>query len=521
LGANYQVSDGAGGEGHVSKDNSQQINAKFTNLLGHHELSYGGQYQDRDYTMDYALSGPKDWVDPYTGMTAVGGLFVQWLWSNSLHGYAYYAQPYFIQTERPTNDKDLALWVNDNWRTSDYFTLKLGLRYDQQTLKSKLPATSPTSIRSLSLTGNYAPRVGFTWDVAHNGKSKLYGFAGRYFERVPTDMALRALAGEVSGFERFADPALTTTTGRYGIYGYAELMQGVSPGLPVNSTLRAPYTDEYLVGFEYEVAADLKVGLRAVYRSLGRTIEDISVDGASTYIIANPDEWTNVPVPSLMNPGQTIYFPKPTREYKALEFTMEKRFSNHWQMAGSWVHSSLRGNYEGAASNDTTVGQNDPNLNATYDLPDLLMNSFGYLPNDRTDVVKIYGSYQLPSLPLEFSGVFNVQTGTPVSKEVLMGWYGGGVGFAEPRGSAGRTPTTWDFDLGVQYNWKLFKTNLGLRLDIFNLTNNQKATAVFQGYYEQTEAGGPIVYIGDVNHFGDAYEHQAPRAARISVRWTF
>ncbi len=546
LGSNYMASNGFGGEQHVTKDNSTQLSMKFTNELGRHELSYGGQYLNRDYTYNEGLSGPTNWVDPFYGLTAVGSGFVQWM-PNALSGYptgpngqqyTYFAQYYFTPKARPTNDKDLALWINDNWSITDYFTLKLGLRYEQQKLKSDLPPLTYTvngldtvdngtytqTLRGLSLTNNYAPRIGFTWDVMHNGKSKLYGFAGRYFDRVPTDMALRSLAGEITSFDAFYDPQLTQPVpgGQYPIGLKPEEAQGVTPGLPVTSQLRSPYTDEYILGYEYQVAPNLKMGLKAVYRALGRTIEDLSVDGANTYIITNPDQWTNVPVPSLTHPGTYVYFPKPTRVYKALEFTMEKRFSNNWQMGGSWVHSSLRGNYEGASSNDTTVGQLDPYLNATYDLPDLLVNGFGYLPLDRTDVVKAYGDYKVPDIPLELSTNFQLETGTPVSRGINVGWYGGAMGFAQPRGSAGRTPTIWNLDLGAQYNFRLWKSNLGLRVDIFNVTNNQKATEVYQDAYNWSQASHPIVALPESSsHWGQAYAHQAPRSVRFAMRWTF
>ncbi len=529
LQGNYAVNDAAGGMGHVKKDVTKQLRVKFTNELGDHELSYGAQYQNRDYTYNFGLSGPTNWVDPYSGLTAVGSLFVQWAPASTFgfpagpggQQFVYFAQPYFTQMDRPTNDKDEALWVNDNWSITDYFTLKLGLRYSQQKLKSLLPATTNSPIRQLSLTGNYAPRVGFTWDIKHNGKSKLYGFAGRYFERVPTDMALRSLAGEVSGFEAFYDPALTIPANYGFTYGYAEYVQGVTPNLPVNNKLKSPYTDEYILGYNYQIAPDFKLGARLVYRALGRTIEDLSTDGANTYIITNPGDWTQVPVPSLINLGQTIYFPKPTRTYKALEITMDKRFSHNWLLQGSWVHSYLRGNYEGASSNDTTVGQLDPNLNATYDLPDFLVNGFGYLPLDRRDVIKAYGAYRFTAIPLVLSANLQIQTGTPVSKQINVAWYGGAVGFVTPRGSAGRTPTTWTLDLGAQYNIPLWKSHLGVRVDIFNVTNNQKATAVYQTWAYQSNVGDPIVSDPSAEHWGDAYAHQSPRAVRLALRWSF
>ncbi len=432
--------------------------------------------------------------------------------------YVYIAQDYFTQGQRPSSERYFAGWINDNWNITDYFMLKLGLRYNEEKLTGDLTGLS------IKLNNEWAPRLGFTWDVAHNGKSKLYGFAGRYYERVPTDIAIRGLNNEVSGFEYFYDPQLTQWTGASSIYGSSELIQGQTvPGqtspLPVNSKLKGPYRDEYILGYDYQIRPDFKVGVSLHYRTLGRTIEDISFDGANTYVIANPGKWTGIPVPSLLSPGGTVYFPKPVSIYKALQLTAEKRFSNNWQFGGSYVLSRLQGNYEGVSSNDTTVGQNDPNLNATYDLPDFLVNGYGLLPLDRTHQLKLYGSYAFQNIPLQLSANFQMVSGTPISKQVQVGWYGGAVGFYGQRGSAGRTPTTWDLDMGAQYNFNLFKSKLGLRLDVFNVFNEQKPTAVYQTWAQNVSFGGPNTI--DNGLFKKPYLHQAPRLIRLALRWTF
>ena len=523
LGSNYQASLGAGGIGGVPKDDSQQARIKFTNLVGKHELSYGFQYQENKYDPNInLLSGPTDFVSPLNHETAIGSLFVQWAPASMLglpdgpggQKYVYYAQDYFTQGERPSTQDYDSLWINDNWSLTQYFTLKLGLRWEEEKLTGDLTGNS------IKLRNNYAPRIGFTWDVAHNGKSKFYGFAGRYFERVPSDIAIRGLNSEVSGFEGFYDPQLTVWTGDSQIYGAAEYIQGQDMNLPVRSELKAPYTDEYILGYDYQVTPDLTIGARGIYRTLGRTIDDLSYDGANTYVIGNPDQWTKIPVPSLLQPNGTVFFPKPVRIYRALELTADKRFSNHWQMGGSYVLSRLEGNYEGASSNDTIVGQLDPNLNATYDLPDFLVNGYGMLPLDRTHQVKLYGSYAFTKIPLELSGNFSLQSGTPVSRQIQVAWYGGAVGFAQPRGANGRTPTTWALDLGAQYTFKLpMKSDLGLRLDIFNVTNEQRAIAVYQTWQEQATFAGPILMNNTL--WGKPFLHQTPRLMRFALRWTF
>ena len=105
-------------------------------------------------------------------------------------------------------------------------------------------------------------------------------------------------------------------------------------------------------------------------------------------------------------------------------------------------YSRLEGNYEGVSSNDTTVGQLDPNLNATYDLPDFLVNGYGLLPLDRTHQLKAYGSYVFDNIPLELSANFSLPERHAHQQADPVAWYGGAAGFAQdPRQrTAGRPP---------------------------------------------------------------------------------
>src|SRR5688572_27550762 len=75
-----------------------------------------------------------------------------------------------------------------------------------------------------------------------------------------------------------------------GVPGIDEQLSG--SGVLIAPGLKPQYMDELLFGAEYEIADGLKIGVTYQNRRLGRVIEDVSVDGAATYIIANPGEWS-------------------------------------------------------------------------------------------------------------------------------------------------------------------------------------------------------------------------------------
>jgi hypothetical protein len=538
MGSNYAPNRGFGYAGRIDEDTSLQFRLKATNLFGaagRHELSYGFQADDRRFTPVDWFSGPKDFVSPGTGRQAVAGLSIYWT-PHSLWGfpagpngeqYIYIAWQYLSPGAKPSTWRTASGWVNDNWFLTDFFTLKLGLRYDDEKIEGKQPGGA-----SIDLKDSWAPRLGFTWDVAHNGKSKLYGAWGRYYQRVPASLGSDALNPGLQALEVFYDRNLTVWAKLLREYGGTTAnVQGQTPGLPVNAPLKAPYTDETMLGFDYEVRPDLRLGVRAVYRELGRALESLSFwnpkdEGHMDSALANPDLWTDVPVPQLNQDGtpnwnKLYYYPKPTRIYKALEVTLDKRFSDHWQMGASYVLSRLEGNYEGQTNlNDSGDGQLFPNNSMAFDDPQKTANTSGLLPLDRTHVLKVYGGYFFPNIPLELSASFGLQSGAPVSKMLLYAW-NGTYAYYDTRGANGRTPTTWALDMGVQYTFRLGKRlgDLALRLDVFNVTNNQATTTVYQTWAIQSYPSGP--WLPETNYWSKPYAHQPPRLLRLGLRWMF
>ena len=182
----------------------------------------------------------------------------------------------------------------------------------------------------------------------------------------------------------------------------------VAPGI------QAQYMDEIIAGFEYELLDDLKVGVSFQNRRLGRVIEDVSTDGANTYIIANPGEFSaergaeargarstarrqrrrtsrGSSTSSTLFQGIRI-FDKPRRDYNALQFTLTAPvLARSCTSRAATRTRAPNGNYPGLISYDN--GQIDPNISSQYDLIELLANHVGPLPQDRPHYIKLDGYY--------------------------------------------------------------------------------------------------------------------------------
>jgi hypothetical protein len=398
----------------------------------------------------------------------------------------------------------------------------------------------PVGANAMELTDLWAPRLGLIFDWTKEGRSKVYANWGRFYESIPMDINNRAFGGEVQYGERwnfsscgnqgndrfplypslpeqcphgdFADgenPGSTPgpmTPSRAVTVGAADPAYGVPSGLSlVMPGTAAQYLDELVIGVEYEVLEDLRVGVSYQNRRLGRVVEDLSTDGANTYFIGNPGEFdagaeaeliATIRALPMEDPRraqlktrlaafqQTRRFDVPQRVYNALQLTAAKRFSRAFMVQGSYTYSSLEGNYPGLFSPDT--GQLDPNITSMYDLFELLGNRNGKLPFDRPHAFKLDGYYKLDLAAageVTAGARFRAQSGVPITPMGNHSVYGTQESFILPRGSDGRTAFETNVDLHLAYGRKLGGgMALEVYMELFNVFNNQGETGVSTEY---------------------------------------
>src|SRR6202012_5002049 len=91
------------------------------------------------------------------------------------------------------NDVLWALFVQDDWKVSRNLTVNLGLRYERQTFTDS--------------TKDFAPRVGFAYNLGSDGKTVLRGGFGIYYSQVvDNSQANYALTGPTGVFNYTAAP---------------------------------------------------------------------------------------------------------------------------------------------------------------------------------------------------------------------------------------------------------------------------------------------------------------------------
>jgi outer membrane receptor protein involved in Fe transport len=422
-------------------------------------------------------------------------------------------------------------YLQDSWHPLKNLTLNAGLRYEEQRLyfakrlRGELdPVTGErTGDIAMNLRGNWSPRLGAIWDPTEEGRAKIYGAWGRYYEGIPMDINDRSFGGEVSLQQTYSAGACGTVDPSLGVVDGTrcltttqqpddEQLIGAS-GTLVAPGIRAQYLDEGLIGGELALPGSFVFGAVLQSRRLGRVIEDVSTDNANTYLIANPGEWSKEEEDRLLHEIETTtdklararlekqlrlfrgirMFDRPSRDYQALELTLSRRFTSGLFLSASYTYSRADGNYPGLVSYDN--GQIDPNISSQYDLIELLANRRGKLPQDRPHYVKVdaYRDFEIGNGVLTIGGRLRALSGIPTNALAAHYLYGADESFLLPRGQLGRTSFDHGVDLHVAYKRKLAHgTSAELYVDVFNAYNRQGTFRVDETYAPQYSlaAGG-------------------------------
>jgi len=530
---------------------NNQYGVKATNILGRHQVKYGIEYDDVTYSQINQRTGPT-FTAPDGRQTATGAEIT--ILPDPTFGQIYRVTRANFNSGRTTQQKYISFFAQDAWRVNDRLTINPGVRYEQEKL-------SGTLVSDFSLKNNWAPRIGVAYDFTGDDRSKLYGSYGRYYARIPNDLAARSLSAD-DGTSRadYYDPQLTQPIPNGVLAGDVTnhfVVQGVGADT-IDPNAKLSYTNEYIVGLDREIMPNTSIGVRYTYRNIGRVLEDVAAfpvvaydlgvpgTGSVEYILTNPSAATAV-APEAAFLGAA--FDDPVHRYHAVEVTLHRRFANNWSALASYRWSRLRGNFEGFYRDDN--GQSDPGITSLYDFPTndpsytaigvpqfgyrgdirLLCDPNGILPLDRTHQFKAFGNYSFP-MGLGVGVGLTLSSGAPLTPLAANPNYTNGGEIPEASRGAGlqtidgfktRTPFQSTVDLQAAYVLKLGGArNVTLLADVFNLFDTQTTLM----YDQWTQLTGPITnpdFGAPITHVlsGAPPQFQAPRQVRLGARFTF
>ena len=454
-------------------------------------------------------------------------------------------------TEGDIHTTNIGLFVQDAWTINNRLTVNAGVRTEREQVPTYANGVGiPKFGVEFGFKDKLAPRVGAAYDLAGDGRWKVFGSWGYFYDFFKLELPRGSFGGD-----KWIEYYYTLDT-----YDWPNLLAGsgcppACPGTLLRSTdfrhpsfgsdsiqpgLKPMKSEEATVGLDHELNATMSVGVHYVHKKLLEGIEDTGsqdADGNEIYIIANPGSGLT----QLAYTNPNVNLPRPKRDYDSVEFLLDKRFADNWSLRASYLWSRLYGNYPGLTQSDEN-GRTSPNVGRSWDYPAMMFTehgqpNFGPLPTDRPHQFKVQGIYQF-----DFGtsvGVNEyVSSGLPVTRE---------IGILAPsnypnqylgRGSDGRTDVFSQTDMYFQHPLKLGGgRRLEFNFTIFNLFNQEAGINKFSTYQKNNGIAfdETAFYLGQLDfdqliaaqnvakdpRFLLYQGFQAPISARFGVKFVF
>jgi len=398
-----------------------------------------------------------------------------------------------------------SLFVQDDFRVRSDLTLNLGLRYERQTFTDS--------------TKNFAPRVGFAYNLHGDGKSVLRGGFGIYYSQiVDNSEANYALTGPTGVFNFTATPGqigfpvavsdapipafpagaqqpLRTLYIRPGDASFYNQFFPTSTLKGYPDALQSPYTEQWTIGFEHQLAPEWVLSLDYVGSHTVKINRPLDLDSPAAGLrqgnsVVNAKDanctrpfwiyWynqngtvcdssnTNPPPYSVITTdvnGGSAY-------YNALDVNLNHRFSRRLSMLASYTWSHALDTVD-----PDVPGQNpnDPNFTGrAFELGNAIY--------DQRHRFVLSGFYVAP-FRISFGGVGTFGSGLPYN--IVTGSNNSGdpgstadrpfVNGAIARRNTGRGGPIYDVSPFIERPFSLFteRVQLNIRAEAFNVFNHR------------------------------------------------
>jgi len=393
-----------------------------------------------------------------------------------------------------TSYKQMAAFIQTEWRLADTFKLGVGVRWDKQEnpdypiLDMSDPLANPMPITSkIPSDSQFSPRVSFTWTPAFDqGKTVIRGSVGRYVSTTPAVFFYQAYAanGVRTGSKDF-QPAEAAT---YGIPRGASF-NAANPfwlaGMPAGVTLsgfniwtfnpdfKNPYTDRVNLGAERPFFHDLVLGLSATYaksKQLERTAD------------------MNLGTPTMGAYGRLLYPARPNTAYGTMGMYFSDATSIYHAYTASLKYHKDDSPFDAQLFYTYAINKDSDSNERNYSgisIQDAgnLGAQWGYADTDRRQVLTGYFSF----LDKQVTGILTsvsvrYQTGTPYTLSYTKDmnndgnatndrFFANGVDYGRNTYRAG---SQLFLDLGLRRDIAFTRTlKLTLSMDVFNVLNRQ------------------------------------------------
>ena len=386
-------------------------------------------------------------------------------------------------------NRNPSAFIQDVWQATERLSVSAGVRYSRQNIVNLSGNAGDFSVHDGLL-----PRVALVYQLGKLGTQRIFASYGRVVQQMALVGAIGSMRGHTIGLSYPQDPRVDSTRATTVF----EFVRDGNGG-PADVGLRPTTVDQWSLGYARRLGDAVTLTLRGERRHVGDHI--VAADNDGNGIWGNPGR------------GAMSAFPRPNRTYDALHLGLRQleNEATWWELA--YTLSRTHGNFPGVFDSDYHAAS--PHFGPSFDVSAAWQNSTGLLPNDRRHAFKAYGSRALGH-GFAMGGSLFAASGTPLSRYSTENGY---LFFAEPRGTAGRTPWIWDVALRATYVLpaRLGSSRSQLIVDLQHLGNPGRAVDFDQIRYSCPARDATCENAG----YGRAIEYQPPMTARLGMEIVF
>jgi hypothetical protein len=410
--------------------------------------------------------------------------------------------------------KNFAVYARDKFQVTNRFFVEAGLRFEKQTGSSDLGTDTLDA-------GVIAPRLSGSFDLSGDGKTLITGSYGRYHASV-----IQEFSDEFAGIPQQTNYDLFEWNGSQYVF-VQSVRQGGSDFTP-NLDLEPYHMDEFTVGLQRQFGRNMGASVRYINRVWGDLIDDVRTFRADGSI-----------------DRQVLNYDAAERDYRGIQFSFEKRFSNNWNAQASYTYSKVEGNHfddvftplgdfldaQCRTTTDLTIGTNGVIPCAEVQNG---ANKTGLPLHDRPHNFKLNAAYVWPMGPVnltlgaltefiskrryERQRTLNVLTPGTTQNSGQTAIY-----FYEPRGNFELGGLENFIDFSSELTWRIAGSNqAGFRAEILNLGDNQEKDRIANVAWCGAAANATCETA--INNFGKASartQFLLPRRYRFSLIYRF
>lgn len=512
FGTNFAIN-----ENKYGRVNAQADATYYANFGGQHTFKGGVQVDRLSNSVDEGETGNRVllfWNRAFQGQRGPFGYY-------RVRSNAVDIKRGFI-TEGDISNTNVGVFVQDAWTVGNRLTLNLGIRAETESVPNYTTAQGISKVAvKWGFKDKLAPRIGFAWDLLGDGKNKVYGNWGVFYDTFKLELPRGSFGGDkwLEYYYTMERPDYTNLIANSNCPPACDgklLLGPVDFRHPSNSpedNLLDPNIDPYRLqeisaGFDHELSPRMSVGVRYIHKQVDKAIEDVGTldaDQNEIYYIGNPG--FGLTAKQVSPQGLLIDVPKAKRDYDAVEFVFDKRLANRWSLRASYLLSRLWGNYSGLTQSDEAGGygfRSSPNVGRGFD--NILMTYgqdgqpvYGRLATDRPHQFKTQFAYEIP-IGTTVGVSYRIASGVPVTREASaiegnnfpIQYLG--------RLSDGRLKSLSQTDMFLQHEFKLGGTRrIQLNATISNLFDQD--TEINRFFRELSASSGAAVNFNDADFF--------------------